>query len=252
VTRDEWLNGTDPLEMVNSVAGRLTDRKLRLFLVACCRRLWHLPGGRGLRDAAQAAERFADGRCSQEEMERAAHKEVDSTNQEQPWPWLSEAGAAVFIACQPPDHLGGRCSTFAGRYWRGSYVVMRGVDAAAEAVAHHAASVEGSSRNIFEQAVARERVEQCHLLRDAVGDLIGFDSRWRTPLVLSLATAAYEERVALDPSRAGWLTLDPLRLTILADALEEAGADPVLLDHLREPGPHVRGCWVVDYLTARG
>ena len=36
-------------------------------------------------------------------------------------------------------------------------------------------------------------------------------------------------------------------LPVLADALEEAGCDvPAVLTHLRGPGPHVRGCWVVD------
>ena len=42
-------------------------------------------------------------------------------------------------------------------------------------------------------------------------------------------------------------TLDNSWLAILADALEEAGcANGELLDHLRGPGPHVRGCWAVD------
>lgn len=50
---------------------------------------------------------------------------------------------------------------------------------------------------------------------------------WRTPTVFSLAQAAYEER-------ADNGTLDPLRLTVLADALEEAGCDSEdLLRHLR-------------------
>ena len=41
-------------------------------------------------------------------------------------------------------------------------------------------------------------------------------------------------------------------MPILADALEEAGcADDALLSHLRGPGPHVRGCWVLDLLRGR-
>jgi hypothetical protein len=40
--------------------------------------------------------------------------------------------------------------------------------------------------------------------------------------------------------------------SVAADALEEGGCtDQVILDHLRGPGPHVRGCWPVDLLLAR-
>jgi hypothetical protein len=36
-------------------------------------------------------------------------------------------------------------------------------------------------------------------------------------------------------------------MPILADALQDAGCDnDDILDHCRGPGPHVRGCWVVD------
>jgi hypothetical protein len=41
-------------------------------------------------------------------------------------------------------------------------------------------------------------------------------------------------------------------LPILADALDEAGCDDeALLSHLRGPGPHVRGCHVIDWLTGK-
>jgi hypothetical protein len=39
------------------------------------------------------------------------------------------------------------------------------------------------------------------------------------------------------------------QMSNLADALEDAGCtDAAILDHCRSPGPHVRGCWVVDLL----
>jgi hypothetical protein len=42
-------------------------------------------------------------------------------------------------------------------------------------------------------------------------------------------------------------------LPILADALEDAGCTSnALLGHLRSPGPHVRGCWALDLVLARG
>ena len=70
---------------------------------------------------------------------------------------------------------------------------------------------------------------------------------WLTRTTVSLARAAYEERL---PS--GFL--DPARLAVLSDALEEAGCHlrdgslhPVLA-HLRSTTPHVRGCWVLDLI----
>jgi hypothetical protein len=41
-------------------------------------------------------------------------------------------------------------------------------------------------------------------------------------------------------------------LPILGDALEDAGCmDASIFDHLRRPGPHVRGCWVLDFLLGK-
>jgi hypothetical protein len=42
------------------------------------------------------------------------------------------------------------------------------------------------------------------------------------------------------------------RLPILADAVDEAGCgDADILGHLRRPGPHVRGCWVIDAILGK-
>jgi len=41
-------------------------------------------------------------------------------------------------------------------------------------------------------------------------------------------------------------------MPILADALEDAGCDNAdILAHCRGPGPHVRGCWVVDLILGK-
>ena len=69
---------------------------------------------------------------------------------------------------------------------------------------------------------------------------------WQDGLVVELAHAAYDDRLL--PSGH----LDPARLAVLCDALLDAGCtDADLLDHLRGPGPHVRGCWAIDLLTGR-
>ncbi|WP_232069845.1 hypothetical protein [Gemmata massiliana] len=75
---------------------------------------------------------------------------------------------------------------------------------------------------------------------------VPLDRRWLTADVVALARSAYEERAL--PSGE----LDSVRLAVLADAVEEAGCSDVsLLDHLRGPGPHVRGCWGLDSLLGK-
>jgi hypothetical protein len=57
--------------------------------------------------------------------------------------------------------------------------------------------------------------------------------------VPKLAQAIYEDRAFN-------------RLPILADALEEAGCNNAdILAHCRGPGPHVRGCWLVDLILGK-
>jgi hypothetical protein len=69
---------------------------------------------------------------------------------------------------------------------------------------------------------------------------------WNGGFVCRLAQAAYDDRQLPDGA------LDPSRLAVLADALEDAGCtDRAILVHLRRPGPHVRGCGPVDLLTGR-
>ena len=69
---------------------------------------------------------------------------------------------------------------------------------------------------------------------------VAADPGWLTPTAVAIAESIYKER-AFD------------RLPILADALEEAGcADADVLLHCREPGEHVRGCWVVDLVLGKG
>jgi hypothetical protein len=89
----------------------------------------------------------------------------------------------------------------------------------------------------------------CPLLLDIFGNPFRpttVSPAWQTPTVVALAQAAYSNRIL--PAE----TLDHARLAVLADALEDAGCtDAEQLGHLRGPGPHVRGCWVVDLLLGK-
>jgi hypothetical protein len=60
-----------------------------------------------------------------------------------------------------------------------------------------------------------------------------------TGTVVKLAAAIYDQR-AFD------------RMPVLADALEESGlTDADALAHLRDPGPHARGCHVLDLILGK-
>jgi hypothetical protein len=90
--------------------------------------------------------------------------------------------------------------------------------------------------------ITRELADQTALLRDIFGNPfrpVAVDPAWLTSDVLALAKGIYEDR-AFD------------RMPILADALQEAGCDSDdILNHCRGPGPHARGCWVVDLILGK-
>jgi hypothetical protein len=98
-------------------------------------------------------------------------------------------------------------------------------------------------------AAGEHAMTYASILRDVIGNpfrTVRLDPASVTSTAVSLAQAAYENRVQ------PYGQLDNLRLTILADALEDAGcADADVLEHLRDPGPHVRGCWVIDLLLGK-
>lgn len=88
----------------------------------------------------------------------------------------------------------------------------------------------------------QERLAQTRLLREIVGNPFRSSRAgpsWLTSTVLALASGIYSEK-AFD------------RLPILADALQDAGCDnDDILNHCRDGGVHVRGCWVVDLVLGK-
>jgi hypothetical protein len=230
MTEDQWLRCADPQPMLEFLRGKASDRKLRLFECACCRRIWHLLPPYHRR-TVEVAKRFADRLATKEELIQSFQITADTPRDHEgdfdpaaegedydPYvvPWPSQATTA---AAFPP----GLWDEQDASYW------------AAELAAWT------HPKHLYTE----ERKAQARLLRDVFGNpfrpvrLNAAWLAWRHGSVPKLAQAVYDGR-AFD------------RLPVLADALEEAGCDDAeVLTHLRAPGEHARGCWVVDLTLGR-
>lgn len=78
MTEPEWLACTNPDVMLDHLEKQTSERKLRLYGCACCRRIAHLLPDERSRAALDVAERFADGAAGREELSTAHKQAVDA------------------------------------------------------------------------------------------------------------------------------------------------------------------------------
>ena len=207
MTEAEWLGCTKPDLMLEFLRDKPSDRKLRLFACACCRRVWHVLTDERSRTAVGLVEQLADGTVEQNVLQNV----LKGPN-------------------QPRGPIAALC--------------MREAWDAAEMAALFTAGLVlhvPPSDGSYEA----ERTAQCSLIRDIFGNPIRpaylhtHRLRKNKGRTLNIAHTIYDNR-AFD------------RLPILADALEDAGCDNAdMLAHCRQPGEHVRGCWVIDLLLGK-
>jgi hypothetical protein len=222
MTEAEWRAEVLPRPMLEFVESQTTDRKRRLFAVACCRQVWTSLPGEMSRQAVDVAERFADGQASEAELAEANRNIEPITSA---YSGHIYANPAHYATSNPVDTVFATLNA--------SELVTD--DRMGEYETHE-------EEIVWKEAAAK--VDEIHslIVRDIFGNPfrpIAVDQSWRTSTVVTLAEGIYQER-AFD------------RLPILADALQDAGCDNEdVLNHCRSEGPHVRGCWVVDLLTGR-
>jgi hypothetical protein len=220
---------------------------LRLFACACCRHVWQLIPDVEFRDLIENAEQLGDGLVS--------WSDVDSR-----YSALVRQGCPFDEAVAPDFVRATIKSTEPGSY------AMQAVLLAVNGHAEHAAeqtvmAVAVSHRSISSRFSVQtggfdgyfnrirtireaEKVVQATFCRDIFqpfrdSTIDGACRAWHSGAMAKLAESIHAAR-AFD------------RLPVLADALEEAGCtDAEILGHCRGPGPHVRGCWVVDLILGK-
>jgi len=216
MTEAEWLASNDPEQMLCyfRVKDRRPSRKFRLYAVACCHYIWHLVPDPRSRMVVEVAERYADALATEEELRRAAE-------------------SAEVVHRQAFDAKGKVGST---AEW---CVVFSG----AESPFHAARTVNWMAAHAaFHHSKKADEIPRIALLQDIFSYAFHPTCTADFPLtsnVVGLAQSIYQER-GFD------------RMPILGDALEDAGCtNQAILGHCRGPGPHVRGCWVVDLLLPK-
>jgi hypothetical protein len=202
----EWLAWRAPRLMLVGLSDLASDRKLRLFACACCRRFWTRLDGPA-RAAVELAEWFADGQASDDDRRKVARAFVN--------PLPSEIGRWLAGTTLNPSAL---------------FSAIR------------AAELSGLANGLLSDAphrsgaVAAEQRAQADLLRCVYGNPIRpvAPGPWITPAARTVAQDAYDRR----DFAALILLADLLE--------EAGCPEPSVLEHCRQAGTHARGCWAVD------
>jgi hypothetical protein len=213
MTEQEWLACNDSGSMMAFLEGKASARKSRLFEVACLREIGSLKTDQQSQSAIDAAEDLADGGSGGDAITEAML-------------FANALGTAREIAREAIVALASRTDAAPRSSWEETMMALA------------SGSEPGNSPDVFAASLRDAAV----IVRDLFGNPfrpVTLNSAWRTSNVTALAQSIYDDR-AFD------------RLPILADALEDAGCDNAdILNHCRQSGEHVRGCWVVDLVLGR-
>jgi len=256
MTEQEWLECVDPHAVLGEYTwGTVSDRKYRLFAVACCRRIGHVMTDQRARNLVDVVERLVEGQAGDDEWQQAtggvaqACAEYSSTFAVM---FMEQLSSGNYILNEQDSlihaqHFATSAAwelrhPMATPHISGMHPYERTPNAA-EVARWTATAVHPEYENAQDCFwKSSERPKQSALLRDIFGNPfrpVTINPDWRTLTVVSLAQAIYDEH-AFD------------RLPILADALEDAGCDNAdILNHCRQPGEHVRGCWAVDLVLGK-
>lgn len=222
MTERTWHSSASGVKLIQHLSDRITDRKARLLMLACCRRHEARFTRPVLREALDAiAAHYADPTAPEVPFNGEGYTRLYRTidrytgaNTDAPDFYV---GCGVLVAVEPLSIARRRKHALD---WRLDSCLL------------------DSAREGAGEQIKGEQKAQAALVREVFGNPfrpVAFDPAWRTDTVLALARQMYTSE---DFSAA----------PILADALQDAGCGAdALLNHLRDArATHVRGCWAPD------
>jgi hypothetical protein len=259
MTEQEWLDGIDPQPMLDFLHGRASDRKLRFFACACCRRIDHLIQENRLRRVVETSEQYGDGLALRPQLVAAFEAALDL-----PFPGRQDYRPVPggFIHCDPFRDVDWTGLSLTGHIdevfehideihhhsaveaalWATFLVWKENWDAGTALATHQAEHAAREAVSAIERTVGwlerreKEKVAQAELMRQIFGNPFRpypAPPSWSAPVV-KLAEALY----------AGEDCAFALR-----DALLEAG-HPELAEHFRDKD-YQKGCWALDLLLGK-
>jgi hypothetical protein len=271
MTESEWLTCKEPAAMLawlnaftDSIYGyspekgrkptekgrKPSDRKLRLFAVACVRQCWPLLADARSRRAVEVAERYAEGQATERELTAArnAATEVHGglPSNEARHCCVSEAMFAAEIIARPQDAIAApqkaailRC--IVGNPFRPGALGLCGHWGGAYRVAEDAARA--TARSIYDD----RRFEDLPILADALEEAGCTDAA-----LLGHCRATKIPGVRRCPCGGEYVPLKKDTLPMLSQCSRCRADGPFWHDvHAGVPAPHASGCWAIDLILGK-
>jgi hypothetical protein len=215
MTADEWDSETDPHALLGCAKLVPTARKQRFFMAACCNAAFGGLDDERFWAALDVLELVADSLASPDTLAEP-RRLADEVS------YVSHAPHAYALLAAS-DH---------------PVTALSVVRVVGHVISPMPGAVEPPTDQPPTEAAIALLVRD--IFRNPYRPAIAIRPEWLSSVAVSLATEMYESG-------------DFAAMPILADALEDAGCtDADVLGHCRGPGPHVRGCRVVDRVLGKG
>ncbi len=213
--QNEWTTSTDTRKMLRFIRDTISERKIRLFAVGCCRRGWAAMDEE-LQNAVLLAEAVADDPSLLGEAKECGNRI---------WARFMKIGL------EQEDFADLVASIARANRRDKSYAVN---------IDQLVCNLEKVAKSNVDWFVKSPPLHE--ILRDVVGDPfaeVRWNENWYTEDVRRMARRIYDERRFNE-------------VPLLADALEEAGrAVQSILAHCRDANDDVRGCWCLDSILGK-